>query len=39
VALVGSVYIALVSLLGFCGAVVSNNFGFVIGHLCGRRLT
>lgn len=34
----GRLNIALVALLGFCGAVIGDNLGFAIGHLGGRRL-
>ena len=34
----GRLNVALVALLGFCGAVVGDNIGFAIGHFGGRRL-
>jgi membrane protein DedA with SNARE-associated domain len=34
----GRLNIALVALLGFCGAVLGDNIGFAIGHFGGRRL-
>ena len=34
----GRLNIALVALLGFCGAVLGDNLGFAIGHFGGRRL-
>ena len=34
----GRLNVALVGLLGFCGAVVGDNIGFAIGHFGGRRL-
>jgi membrane protein DedA with SNARE-associated domain len=34
----GRLNIVLVSLLGFCGAVLGDNIGFAIGHFGGRRL-
>jgi membrane protein DedA with SNARE-associated domain len=34
----GRLNIALVALLGFCGAVLGDNVGFAIGHFGGRRL-
>src|ERR1700730_4205796 len=34
----GRLNIVLVSLLGFCGAVLGDNIGFAIGHFGGRQL-
>jgi membrane protein DedA with SNARE-associated domain len=34
----GRLNIALVALLGFCGAVLGDNIGFAIGHFGGRPL-
>ena len=34
----GRLNIALVALLGFCGALLGDNIGFAIGHFGGRRL-
>jgi membrane protein DedA with SNARE-associated domain len=34
----GRLNVALVGVLGFCGAVVGDNIGFAIGHFGGRRL-
>jgi membrane protein DedA with SNARE-associated domain len=34
----GRFNIALVALLGFCGALIGDNIGFAIGHFGGRRL-
>jgi membrane protein DedA with SNARE-associated domain len=34
----GRLNIALVALLGFCGAVMGDNIGFAIGHFGGRPL-
>jgi membrane protein DedA with SNARE-associated domain len=34
----GRLNIALVAILGFCGALVGDNIGFAIGHFGGRRL-
>lgn len=34
----GRLNIALVALLGFCGALIGDNIGFAIGHFGGRRL-
>ena len=35
----GRFNVALVALLGFCGAIVGDNIGFAIGHFGGRPLT
>lgn len=34
----GRLNVALVFLLGFCGALLGDNIGFAIGHFGGRRL-
>ena len=34
----GRLNIALVGLLGFCGALIGDNVGFAIGHFGGRQL-
>jgi membrane protein DedA with SNARE-associated domain len=34
----GRLNIALVALLGFCGALIGDNIGFAIGHFGGHRL-
>ena len=34
----GRLNIALVALLGFCGALLGDNIGFAIGHFGGRQL-
>ena len=34
----GRLNVALVALLGFCGAVIGDNLGFAIGHFGGRQL-
>lgn len=34
----GRLNVALVALLGFCGALIGDNIGFAIGHFGGRRL-
>jgi membrane protein DedA with SNARE-associated domain len=34
----GRLNVALVALLGFCGALLGDNIGFAIGHFGGRRL-
>src|SRR3984893_7249248 len=34
----GRLNIVLVSVFGFCGAVVGDNIGFAIGHFGGRQL-